>query len=1220
MCDLVDAILKVLVTLDYLKLCVDHNMPTGDGVPVDIVVMPDLVIDVDGATITRLNEQKHMHAKPMLAPAEIGSRAGRVVSILSHLRDLDDEGFRLHYITKTGHIGQAVLEDRFGRSLHENGLQPLRFPLLTSGKVTRHAVLGRDLYTEYVRRQIARPNKDTLLTVDELKRHFYSPIRTIQEARALYFATDSLEQFKQLINIAVLGETLDEAKDDLKHGGQLQKTVPGDRHVFIDLSAIQDEKGETAAGVLGLQELQQVVDILPDLVPETDKKTTPIGVAESTYLTCVLRQRSVVKLQEVFNDLKMRKDIDTLLVYSDKDIHWYNGTDQDSSDLNFHSPWGRDAFIAGLLLYRAVGAAWKCIPDASKMKYKLAPEKNWTCDIFPDPYSSSKKPNSWPFTEAVGFAKSLAKLWMAPFEEVPNKRMLLWKNATAKARKYWTFTQRGHVEEKLVKATRRPRDWCLGVSLLARGWIVRGHKLQKDISKTFVGHLQQEVTTHSLGWHPESWKMNRTQALRIATKATVRAQFALQTLRRMAIVPNRTEFPLFNNSSRAYLSDLDGTLVYSSGLRRLCLRRAFLAMLSQSPPAYENMEKFPLLLTEVRLKRGRQLTDSGKARISVSDFLNHCAHFYDAAIYSNWEEWEKIFRDYPYYLYGDLPKDFRQVWNHPLSYPLFIWIVDHMSEEYDFGLENLTPPEVLIAAMNASGQSVLLSVPDDPKEARKWIVESLPDWLRTFGWRSKKDDKRKWKGRLAGFFTEIATWEQKHRRFFECAINAFWDVEYEPYRQTREVLRTLRNVFGVRLYVATEGHHDTQLSKIRTVGLQEFFPESVTMSTGAAANQYEDEVVIQNAVREHRNDLAIVTIKLDARRDDLRKLMKQHPAITGEIGEVFRKAIKKDDRRLRQLQSEMKYLTDVYRQEWENFREKPLGKIYCLILASVLVDPEKPTVALTNLRHLELNLESEMGPIKATRFVMIGDRESKDIGPLLEQVDSLNVNTKGKRQDLVTTVRLLTMDHTNEDLYWTKEKPRAQYVAWSPVQALLLLSYMRGWRAKLRYGSLPPIVQGRLAEADGTIKGDYFDAMAWGKIQRLAPYSLINYLITQSTIQDCWPSILSFTENLALKLSESRRNRRWDHYHLAWGIARQLTSWLIPMGGNVEQVAGMLRDIVCAEIQEGFGVNDLSHQAVDLLTAVSRHCSPPRRWPPYRNLDFEAQGRLTALRRKWKKR
>src|ERR1039458_2524713 len=57
-------------------------------VPLDIAIMADFVVAVDGGRVERLNNLKGL-PKGDIAAAEIGSRAGRVLSILFFLRDRD---------------------------------------------------------------------------------------------------------------------------------------------------------------------------------------------------------------------------------------------------------------------------------------------------------------------------------------------------------------------------------------------------------------------------------------------------------------------------------------------------------------------------------------------------------------------------------------------------------------------------------------------------------------------------------------------------------------------------------------------------------------------------------------------------------------------------------------------------------------------------------------------------------------------------------------------------------------------------------------------------------------------------------------------------------------------------------------------------------------------------------------------------------------------------
>src|ERR1017187_5256916 len=92
-----DLICKVLSAMDYLKVRADHEQPTGEGVPLDIAIMADFGVGLDGPANERLNKLKG-HPKGAIAAAEIGSRAGRVLSILAPLRDRDDDRLKLHYM------------------------------------------------------------------------------------------------------------------------------------------------------------------------------------------------------------------------------------------------------------------------------------------------------------------------------------------------------------------------------------------------------------------------------------------------------------------------------------------------------------------------------------------------------------------------------------------------------------------------------------------------------------------------------------------------------------------------------------------------------------------------------------------------------------------------------------------------------------------------------------------------------------------------------------------------------------------------------------------------------------------------------------------------------------------------------------------------------------------------------------------------------------------
>lgn len=422
----IDAVLKVQLALNYLKLCADHENPTGSGVPVDIVTMPDFVVDIDGYALTQLNNGKFMER---LASAEVGSRAGRILSILAHLRDLDDEGFGLHYIAKTGDVGHAVLNKRLNTDLREKHLQPLRFPLLLSAKDTRYSILGRR-ERKFTEQQVVK--NEAYLTCDDLTCHFYNPINIITNAAAVYFGADSSDQFAELLDLVVRGLSEKQSSSD-------SNQMKPDRYVFIDLSAIKDN-----------------TDRAEDAYRKTIEQLTDARKTNNTSYPAALNTRLIVivksdnrPIEEHWRRLGLQDKTDTLLVYDDKNNEMCIA-DSEHGRLPVvpivydQRPGGRDAFIAGLMLHRAIAAAWKRIPIVEQMKHvSLADDaeaiiwrSNWTQGLFPNPYNNAEI-DRWPLSESVAFGEALVALWGKETDTIPDRRNLFFENLGSPEQHKW---------------------------------------------------------------------------------------------------------------------------------------------------------------------------------------------------------------------------------------------------------------------------------------------------------------------------------------------------------------------------------------------------------------------------------------------------------------------------------------------------------------------------------------------------------------------------------------------------------------------------------------------------------------------------------------------------------------------------------------------------------------------------------------------------------------
>jgi len=1194
-----DVILKVLLTLDYLKLCVDHEEASGDGVPLDIVVLPDFVVDVDGAAITELNRPRDGDGLEMVASAQVGSRAGSVLAVLAHLRDLDDEAFQLHYIAKTAPIGKTVLEERLGARLEKAGLQPLRFPLLMPARRPRVAVLGRTQY-ERVPRQVTRVTGEDLVRADELSRHFYAPVGTLCNARAVYFATDSLVQFRELIELVVIGEpgSSDRSPADRrewKHCGS-----PPLRHVFIDISALHDDRGQVISGIPD--------EVWPNLKPVLrkfhEKASDQNSTTARTALTFIVKATTPddASIGGLGERLMIRPGLDMLLAHCEERLLWYDGERSDALDLKMDTRRSemREAFVAGLLLYRAVGAAWYAIPRPEKLKYRLRCEQGWTADLIPDPYKEANGREQWPTTEALIFASALAKLWQPRHpERIPDRREFVYQNATEQQRKSWRLIHPGEARGKLADGS--PADWCLGVTLLTRDLLHTGQ--QGTAAKDVIGHIRGVAQAAYL-FHPEEWAGNSARVLDIARGETVRAQLALQALRRIALEPVWDEARPAQNG-KAYLSDLDGTLLQSSALAETCLRRAFLAMLWEASAASADAARFPLLPGKGTLMEfARDVEEEGIPE--VSEFLDRCVTLYHTHIYERARDWAHALKGYPYHTDGDVPKDFKQVLNHPLSYPLLTWVL-HKGLQSRRVMHDESPLGVLTAA------------------TRRRVFRQMCKTRNGEAWPGVEPADLQDPGQ---FHRQVASWDARHRRIFESAVGDYWEVHGEPYRQTREALRTLRDVLGVSLYVATEGHHDTQIRKLRAVGLQDFFPEHATMSTGAAATPFEDLSVVQEELERRRGRLEMLKFGRQAVEDSKRRYGQQLGGYAIDSGEAefeFAPKIMKllrdvpapfreEEERTRQ---EEKYLT-VLEEQWCAFGDKTLGNIYRLVIASVMADPKRPLLALISLRHLELSLATEPAAVHPMRFAMVGDRETKDILPVLQEGSS--------GEDKAATVRLLTRDHMDEDVYWDGGKPRAHYVAWSPTQTVFLLADERNWCPPIDRTSVPAAIPGRIAEPDGTIKDDYFEAMFWSESMAWrgergsSAFSLISQLVIRGTVRDEGIDILRLAHNLSERLSAAKKKGDAARCLFILSVFERLVSTL-PKGdgGTVTEVSVVVRDAIWDAFQAGFANRSLDLAALDLLSVLSERCEPPEGFgePLSRDLDPQVAERYQRLARRW---
>ncbi|MBI5832020.1 MAG: HAD family hydrolase [Armatimonadetes bacterium] len=205
-----------LETLKYMSYPDDGGMPSGEGVPVEIVAMPDLVLD--------FREDALFSRDPRDKVLGIGGRAARLAMMLLDQSTDDDGLYRVHLATKTSPLGRYFLRDK----------QEARRCPQRSDRELLHCVIGRE--GGEVRTALRKSNSGALPTIArrperggelgpaDLARH--SLRRLLLEARVIYFSSIVHEPYRPLLT--GLLEELDRL--------QSMRTTPPPVSLFADAS------------------------------------------------------------------------------------------------------------------------------------------------------------------------------------------------------------------------------------------------------------------------------------------------------------------------------------------------------------------------------------------------------------------------------------------------------------------------------------------------------------------------------------------------------------------------------------------------------------------------------------------------------------------------------------------------------------------------------------------------------------------------------------------------------------------------------------------------------------------------------------------------------------------------------------------------------------------------------------------------------------------------
>lgn len=296
--------------------------------------------------------------------------------------------------------------------------------------------------------------------------------------------------------------------------------------------------------------------------------------------------------------------------------------------------------------------------------------------------------------------------------------------------------------------------------------------------------------------------------------------------------------------------------------------------------------------------------------------------------------------------------DFRQQWNHPGWYAAYIVLACNNSHDSHLDTAAGSSPEDLSRNLD--------------------IQEFVQSYERTLRDRGVEIGK---------------------------AMRAFSCVPLHPLKEARDFLSSLEATEAFNLYIVSEGHPDTQWSKLESTGLSEFFERSHVLTTGDVAPEYDNErkeferelAELESLMKRsesrlwhfesdadtaHRISADVQMWEIPCNTDHSQDAVKLARAISEKYRETAvenQKRVKKDI-----VDREMQIRT----AKWvglllQRLQAKLSLAFYSAVVRSIMRNPQRPLDTLRDLQ--QVRLERVESPRK--KFAMIGDRQMKDLHP-----------------------------------------------------------------------------------------------------------------------------------------------------------------------------------------------------------------------------------------------
>lgn len=1026
------SIVKINYALEILKLFCDDG--AGEGLPINICILPDFVIDFD----EEIQKAKYENKKKRLidkAVIQIGGRAARIAKDLVYLRYADDGCFNINLLCKTDNVGYALLKKQLITNLDKK-YHPLDLSNIHIGQKSRTT-----LREGQVVKETTPPDKENELSLNDLELYGTD---TIKKSTIAMITSVKTPDFKKILEYIC-----NKDKDNKQ------------KKIIIDTSRCEKKEdwGKFITSFNSHRDCVSVVIFDKESINGIKKFINPeTGQQDNIDSLSALAQK-------IYSEL----NVPILILYETFYI-WIDKKNKIicplPKDINFDElPDSTESFKAGFLLSFAVQSELERWKNTHKKNINIDVTSHWTieitdvlvyagliCGAWSELYN--KNPETHPDKQFL-----LQYAFRAPEQSnIPNIKTGFYQLLHKKPNVNYWEKQTTTLKDIYNKIDNTFDKICFLESLKDLSEINENMDLLKTIAQGLVFNTDKK--SEEKGNYKELDKKN-DKIFQSISKINL-----LNNLRdkkeNKKIIPNIFQLTKDNTKDdneerRVVLIDLDSTLLDSAEVRVKLLTYSI-----------KNICQF--FFTEA------------KEGVEINKFTILCVDIYEKFIYDRWP-----FFLHPYINFGN----FRQQWNLPHSYSMLIFILNifsHLEKNEDLRncfydcffyyltkqkndlLVELKKAEINSAKHNEINNKIIKidnQILNEKKDIEKFLKEIkpviiIPEFkdvtnfliiIKDIQPDTKKeiiDQKIKnHEHLLFKLKKSISEIETKYSKEISITVQKFKESHFPPYKEAVDFIKNIRNIGDIEVYVATEGHHETQLLKLRQSGINNILPEEYVLSTGLVSTPSIDLENIKSLLDENKKliDQKVKEIfKLKGTIDGIEKVrFNVDRPCCDETIKLQRttkiqanKNLKNAHLELSKL-SENKKMLNKYRSIFDKFSVKAQKAFFALSIYSIINNRNSPQEFLKTFSNIIFEERGRVGKEYPMKVIMIGDRHDYDIIPVLELFRK-DVDEKSN----ITTIRIRTKKYMNKPNHGN-EKGYPDYIVSTLEEAKCLLLNRKTW-------------------------------------------------------------------------------------------------------------------------------------------------------------------------------